>query len=78
MPPRANCQFLAFSLTGALRGVYRSVRWKSIQGFVPRFLAVSGLFVAVPGLFVAVPDLFVAVPGLLVAVPGLCDGLSKA
>ena len=67
MSPGASRQCPPFSLTGAQCGVYRIVRWRSIQGSVPRFPAVPGPFVAVPGPFVAVPDLFVAVP---VAVPG--------
>ena len=85
VPQGASFQCLAFCLTGALHGVYRNVRWRSIQGFGPRFLAVSDLFVPVPGPFVAVPGPFVVVPGLSVAVPGplvavlgLCDGLRKA
>ena len=73
----ASFQCPAFSLTGALRGVYRNFPWISIPGFVPRFPAVPGLVVAVPHPFVAVPGLFVAVLGLFVAVPGLLLAASR-
>ena len=92
MLPRARSQCPAFCLTGALRVVYRNVRWRSIQGFVPPFLPVSGPFVAAPGLFVAAPGLSAAVPpavpvlfvavlvavrGLFVAAPGIFLAASR-
>ena len=45
-PQGASCQCPAFFLTGVLRGVYRNVLWRSIQGLVQPSLAVPGLSLA--------------------------------